>query len=222
MRFANRAEAGRALAEHLRAYAGRSDVVVLALPRGGVAVGFESPASSPSPWTSTSCASSGCRAAKSSPWAPIASDGTRVLNTAIVSRLANQRPGDREHRARGGARARAARARLQERARRDRRARAHVILVDDGLATGASMRVAALALRAREPERLVIAVPVAPRDVCEELGSSSTSWCASRSETGFARSGRPTRTSRRRRTTRCASCSRARRSLPARAQSTPG
>jgi putative phosphoribosyl transferase len=141
MRFANRADAGRALAEHLRAYAGRSDVVVLALPRGGVEVGFELARELAVALDVYLVRKLGVPGREELAMGAIASDGTRVLNTAIVARLGIT----------------------------DEAIARTAILVDDGLATGASMRVAALALRARRPERLVIAVPVAPRDVCEML-----------------------------------------------------
>lgn len=169
MRFANRADAGRALAEHLRAYAGRSDVVVLALPRGGVEVGFELARELAVALDVYLVRKLGVPGREELAMGAIASDGTRVLNTAIVARL-------------GITDEAIARTALEEGRELERRERAYrsgragtdvrgrtVILVDDGLATGASMRVAALALRARRPERLVIAVPVAPRDVCEML-----------------------------------------------------
>jgi putative phosphoribosyl transferase len=168
MRFENRAEAGRALAERLRAYAGR-DVVVLALPRGGVAVGFEVARELAFPLDVYLVRKLGVPGHEELAMGAIASDGTRVLNTAVVTRL-------------GISDAEIASTALEEGRELERRERAYrsgrpavdvrgrtLILVDDGLATGASMRVAALALRARRPKRLVIAVPVAPRDVCDEL-----------------------------------------------------
>ena len=169
MRFANRADAGRALAGHLRAYAGRGDVAVLALPRGGVEVGFELARELAVALDIYLVRKLGVPGREELAMGAIASDGTRVLNTAIVARL-------------GITDEAIARTALEEGRELERRERAYrsgragtdvrgrtVILVDDGLATGASMRVAALALRARRPERLVIAVPVAPRDVCEML-----------------------------------------------------
>jgi putative phosphoribosyl transferase len=169
MRFENRAEAGRALAERLRAYAGRDDVVVLALPRGGVAVGFEVARELAVPLDVYLVRKLGVPGHEELAMGAIASDGTRVLNTAVVTRL---KISDAEIASTALAEGRE----LERRERVYRGGRPGVdlrgrtlILVDDGLATGASMRVAALALRARGPERLIIAVPVAPRDVCDEL-----------------------------------------------------
>lgn len=170
MRFTNRAEAGRALGEHLQAYAGRTDVVVLALPRGGVVVGYELARELAVALDIYLVRKLGVPGREELAMGAIASDGTRVLNTTIVSRL-----GISDQAIASTALEEGRELERRERAYRSGRAATDVrgrivILVDDGLATGASMRVAALALRAREPERLVIAVPVAPRDVCEELG----------------------------------------------------
>jgi putative phosphoribosyl transferase len=169
MRFANRADAGRALAEHLRAYAGRSDVVVLALPRGGVVVGFELARELGLALDIFLVRKLGVPGREELAMGAIAGDGTRVLNTALIAHLGIT---DQE----------IASTALQEGRELERRERAYrggravldvrgrtVILVDDGLATGASMRAAALALRARDPERIVIAVPVGANDVCAML-----------------------------------------------------
>jgi putative phosphoribosyl transferase len=167
--FTDRADAGRALAEHLRAYAGRSDVVVLALPRGGVVVGFELARELALPLDIYLVRKLGVPGREELAMGAIAGDGTRVLNTSVIAHLGitdeeiasialheGRELERREQAYRGGRAATEIRGRT-------------VILVDDGLATGASMRVAALAVRARQPERIVIAVPVGARDVCEML-----------------------------------------------------
>jgi len=167
--FTDRADAGRALAGHLRAYAGRDDVVVLALPRGGVVVGFELARELALPLDIYLVRKLGVPGREELAMGAIAGDGTRVLNSALIAHLgitdqeiastAVQESRELERREdayRGGRPAMEIRGRT-------------VILVDDGLATGASMRVAALAVRARQPERIVIAVPVGARDVCEML-----------------------------------------------------
>ena len=171
MRFTNRREAGRALAGALQAYARRSDVLVLALPRGGVVVGFELARELGVALDVYLVRKLGAPGREELALGAIASDGTRVLNHDVVAAL---RVSDTVLAAialrEGRELERRERTYREGRAAIDVRGRT-VILVDDGLATGASMRAAALALRAREPDRLVVAVPVAPREVCRELAS---------------------------------------------------
>jgi predicted phosphoribosyltransferase len=169
LRFVNRADAGVALARHLQAYAGRADVVVLALPRGGVVVGYEVARALGLALDVHLVRKLGVPGRPELAMGAIASDGTRVLNASLIVRLGisdqeiastalrEERELERRERAYRG-----------ERAAVDVRGRT-VILVDDGLATGASMRVAALALRAREPARVIVAVPVGAKDVCDML-----------------------------------------------------
>jgi putative phosphoribosyl transferase len=171
MQFRNREEAGRALAEPLRKYAHRSEVVVLALPRGGVVVGFELARELDVALDVYLVRKLGAPGREELAMGAIASDGTRVMNDDVVARLRIT-----EGEIAGIATTESRELERRERRYRDGRAAIDVrgrtvILVDDGLATGASMRVAALALRAREPGKLVIAVPVAPRDVCGSLGA---------------------------------------------------
>lgn len=169
MHFTDRADAGRALAGHLRAYAGRDDVVVLALPRGGVVVGFELARELALPLDIYLVRKLGVPGREELAMGAIAGDGTRVLNSALIAHLGitdeeiattalheARELERREHTYRGG------RAAVEIRGRT-------VIIVDDGLATGASMRVAVLAVRARKPERIIVAVPVGAKDVCEML-----------------------------------------------------
>jgi putative phosphoribosyl transferase len=167
--FANRRDAGRKLASVLPGYANRDDVVVLALPRGGVPVGFEVARALRAPLDVFLVRKLGV------PWHPelamgaIASGGVRVLNDDVVEMLGVS-PAEidavaddearelerREHQYRG------------DRGTAEISGRT-VILVDDGLATGASMRAAVLAVRISRPARVVIAVPVASAQTCREL-----------------------------------------------------
>jgi predicted phosphoribosyltransferase len=169
--FENRTHAGRALAEELQGYGGRADTVVLALPRGGVVVGSELARALALPLDVYLVRKLGVPGHEELAMGAIASDGTRVLNATLVARLGitdqqimstaleEGRELDRRERA-----YRSGRTALEVRGRT-------VILVDDGAATGASMRVAALALRARKPERIVIAIPVGASSVCDSLSA---------------------------------------------------
>ncbi len=171
MLFQDRAEAGRELASRLREFAHRPDVLVLALPRGGVPVGYEVARALHVPLDVFMVRKLGV------PWQPelamgaIASGGTLVLNPEVVRGIGipsaefeqvaaheRQELEQREQRYRG------------QRPPLDVKGRT-VILVDDGLATGSSMRAAARALRERGPARVVIAVPLAASVTCLDLRS---------------------------------------------------
>ncbi len=168
-RFRDRAHAGRLLAERLRDYAGRDDVVVLALPRGGVPVGYEIARTLDAPLDVFLVRKLGVPGHEEHALGAIATGGIRVLNTQLVESL--DLPAEwveaidaKERRE------------LQRRERTYRGDRpppdvaGHtVILVDDGLATGATMLAALHALRADEPTRVVVAVPVADPGVCDSL-----------------------------------------------------
>ena len=169
MRFHDRADAGRALALPLEGYRGRSDVLVLALPRGGVLVGFELARELGLALDVYLVRKLGVPGHEELAMGALASDGTRVLNDVVIGRLGITD----ETIASATARSRRELQRRERAYRGDRpavdvRGRT-IILVDDGVATGASIRVAARALRARAPEKLVLAVPVGPRSVCDEL-----------------------------------------------------
>jgi len=169
VRFADRAEAGRKLAAELREYAGREDVVVLALPRGGVPVAFEVARELRTPLDVFVVRKLGLPAEPELAMGAIASGGARVLNDEVVQ-AAGIPPETIE--------AVAARER-EELARREQLYRGErpsltvegktVILVDDGVATGSTMRVAVQALRRQRPAQIVVAVPVAPPQTCNEL-----------------------------------------------------
>ncbi len=170
MLYRDRADAGRRLAEKLRHYADRTDVLVLALPRGGVPVGYEVARALKVPLDVFLVRKLGFPGQEELAMGAIASGGSRVLNTSLLQRLhvsqemvdavadREQRELERREQAyRGSAPPPVVRGRT-------------VILVDDGLATGASMQAAAAALRGREPARVVVAVPVGAPSTCDEFG----------------------------------------------------
>jgi putative phosphoribosyl transferase len=167
--FPNRREGGRALAELLARSVGDGQAVVLALPRGGVPVGFEVAKALDSPLDVFLVRKLGVPGHEELAMGAIASGGVRVLNDEVVAELgipgwAIERVAAREQ----------AELERREKLYRGDRPPADVsgkvaILVDDGLATGASMRAAALAVRQLNPSRVVIAVPVAAAETCAEL-----------------------------------------------------
>jgi putative phosphoribosyl transferase len=170
-RFRDRREAGERLAEQLRAYGNRADVIVLALPRGGVPVGFEVAEALRAPLDVFVVRKLGVPGQEELAMGALASGGTRVLDNEIV-RLARVTESEIE---RATAFAAEEMARQERRYRGDRRFPSvegkTVILVDDGLATGSTMRAAVLALRAQHPAKVVVAVPVGAPETCDALGS---------------------------------------------------
>ena len=167
--FSDRRDAGRVLAEKLTAYANRPDVLVLALPRGGVPVGYEVARALGAPLDVFVVRKLGVPGYEELAMGAVATGGVLVLNDQLVERL-----GIPQH----IIDAVAARER-QELARRERLYRSGrppldvrgrtVILVDDGLATGATMHAAIQALRQQNPARIVVAVPTASPETCEEM-----------------------------------------------------
>jgi putative phosphoribosyl transferase len=169
--FRDRTEAGRLLAETLREYANRNDVVVLALPRGGVPVGFEVAKALNAPLDVFVVRKLGLPGQEELAMGAIASGGTGVLNRELIRAL-----GIPDEMVEQVTREEQRELERREREYRDGRPPVDVrgrtvILVDDGLATGSSMRVAALALKQKEPTQIVVAVPVAPSESCAELES---------------------------------------------------
>jgi putative phosphoribosyl transferase len=169
LRFRDRHDAGAVLARHLELFAGRDDVVVLALPRGGVPVATEVARRLGAPMDVFVVRKLGLPGHAELAIGALASGGVRVLNQDV---FAWHRPSA----ATIAAVTRAARAELERRERTYRRNRPPlpiagrvVILVDDGLATGSTMRAAVLAIRRLRPERVVVAVPVGTREACEAL-----------------------------------------------------
>jgi predicted phosphoribosyltransferase len=168
-RFRDRAEAGRFLAQRLRDYAGRDDVIVLALPRGGVPVGYEVAKALGVPFDVFVVRKLGVPGHEELAMGAIASGGLLVLDPGIVRTLGIS----------GSEIERAVDAELRELERREAAYRdgreppqlegKTVILVDDGLATGSTMRAAALAVRQAKPQQIVAAVPVAARETCDEF-----------------------------------------------------
>jgi putative phosphoribosyl transferase len=167
--FQDRAEAGRVLADRLTSYAGSPDVVVLALPRGGVPVGFRVARSLQAPLDVLSVRKLGVPGREELAMGAIASDGTRVVNRRVVREL-----GIAEDKLQAVAAAEQQELERRERTYRDQRPRPEltgkvVIVVDDGLATGATMWAAVAAIRRQQPARVVVAVPVAAASTCQVL-----------------------------------------------------
>jgi putative phosphoribosyl transferase len=167
--FRNRRDAGRRLAQELLHYANRSDAIVLALPRGGVPVAYEVALALNVPLDVFIVRKLGLPGQEELAIGAIASGGIRVLNEDIIQMLdipeeVIEKVAERE---------------LKELERRERHYRGNqpppevrdrtVILIDDGLATGASMRAAVAALRSQHPARIVVAVPVAAPETCGAL-----------------------------------------------------
>jgi putative phosphoribosyl transferase len=169
MLFANRREAGRILAPLLRKYADSDDVLVLALPRGGVPVGFEVAQALRAPLDVFIVRKLGVPGHDELAMGAIATGGVRVLNDDVVISLELE-PEIIDAVAVREEKELARRERLYRGARPvpDVHGRT-VILIDDGLATGSTMRAAVAALRKQRPARIVVAVPVAAPETCEEF-----------------------------------------------------
>ena len=167
MRFRDRREAGKALAKELGKYANLGDVLILALPRGGVPVAFEVATALRAPLDVFVVRKLGLPGHEELAMGAIASGGVRVINEDVVRYLhipesiidAVAAIEERELERREGM-YREGRSALAVGGRK-------VILIDDGLATGSTMRVAVQSLRQRHPARIVVAVPVAPPSTCE-------------------------------------------------------
>ena len=168
-RFRDRSEAGRVLAQQLTEYAGRDDVIVLALPRGGIPVGYEVAKALGAPLEVFVARKLGVPGHQELAMGAIASGGSAVLDQGLVRRL-------------GVTQAQLDQAVTDETRELERREQAYrgdheppelrgktVILVDDGLATGATMRAAALAVRDQQPAKIVVAVPVAAEETCDQF-----------------------------------------------------
>ena len=171
MKFKDRKEAGERLAGALRQYAGRDDLIVLGLPRGGVPVAFEVAQALDAPLDVMVVRKLGVPGHEELAMGAIASGGIRVVSDDVVQALAIP------------AQVLADTAQLeeeellrQERAFRGERpavslAGHTVVLVDDGLATGSTMLAGIVAARARAPLGVLAAVPVAPRETCRTLSA---------------------------------------------------
>ena len=167
--FQDRREAGRLLASKLSGFKNRSDVLVLALPRGGVPVGFEVAVALDAPLDVFLVRKLGVPRHEELAFGAIATGGVRVLNQDIVHSL-------RMSQDQIEAVATREQAELERRERTYRGDRPApdpagrtVILVDDGLATGATMLAAARALRQENPKAVIVGVPVASPQACGEF-----------------------------------------------------
>jgi predicted phosphoribosyltransferase len=171
MVFSDRADAGRILASKLTNYKGRIDTVILALPRGGIPVAYEIGKELGVPVDVFVVRKLGVPGQEELAMGAIATGGMRIINYDVVEQLGiNQETIDavtdqerkelrrREQLYRG------------ERPPREIRGRS-VILVDDGIATGSTMRAAIAALRQLGPARIVVAVPVASPETCQQIGA---------------------------------------------------
>jgi len=167
--FPNRAEAGRLLGEKLQKYAGRNDVIVLGLPRGGVPVAYEVAQRLGIPLDVFIVRKLGVPGFEELAAGAIASGGVRVLNEDVLRALPNADEIIESVTAKE-----TAELERREKSYRDDRPAPElrdrvVILVDDGLATGATMHAAVKALRQRDVAKIVVAVPVGPPDTCREF-----------------------------------------------------
>lgn len=169
MLFRDRTEAGQKLAQKLTVYANRQDVLVLGLPRGGVPVAFEVAKALNAPLDVFLVRKLGVPGQEEFAMGAIASGGVRILNQEVIERLHISQEA-------------IARTAAQEQRELERRESAYrgnrppldlkdrtIILVDDGLATGATMHAAAIAIRQQQPKQIIAAVPVSAPEVCDEV-----------------------------------------------------
>jgi putative phosphoribosyl transferase len=187
--FANRREAGVEVSSKLRHYAGRHDVVVLALPRGGVPVAFEIAEALDAPLDIFLVRKLGMPGHPEYAMGAIASGGVRVLSDEVVRAYAIPQAAIE-------AIARQEQAELERREREYRKGRSLtdlrgrvVILVDDGLATGSTMRAAVQAVRQHRPARVVVAVPVGAPSTCEEFADITDETICARAPESFSAVG---------------------------------
>lgn len=167
--FADRRAAGRALSRALEGYAGRGDVVVLALPRGGVPVAFEVAQALHAPLDAFAVRKLGVPGREELAMGAVASGGICIVDGNVTGLLALSREEIERVKSRE----------LAELSRRERAYRDHrpplairgknVIVIDDGLATGSSMHAAVEALRLGGPANLAVAVPVGAAQTCERI-----------------------------------------------------
>jgi putative phosphoribosyl transferase len=185
--FHNRVDAGRQLARKLARYANREDVLVLGIPRGGVAVAFEVAQAIHAPLDVLLVRKLGVPGQRELAMGAIASGGARILNQRLIAELGVTEEEVAETIA-------AQEAELQRREDLYRGVRPGIpiqgrtiILVDDGIATGSSMLAAIEALRTFHPKKIVVAVPVAPHHATADIGSVADEFiCLDQPEGFFA------------------------------------
>ena len=172
-RFEDRVAAGRALARVLKAYAAQRDVLVLALPRGGVPVAFEVAQALGAELDVLIVRKLGVPGQPELAMGAISSGDALYLNRELIAltgvteaEVASVLQVEREELARRELLYRGSRPAVRVEGRT-------VIVVDDGIATGASMNAALLALRSKHPARIVVAVPVAPAETQKRLGAAT-------------------------------------------------
>jgi putative phosphoribosyl transferase len=171
--FLDREEAGRALARLLKDRSDLHDPVVLALPRGGVPVGYEVASALGAPLDILLVRKLGVPGQPELAMGAIASGGVQVTNRQVMDQIwASKEEIERVVAEETRELERRERAYRGDRPPTDVRGRT-VILVDDGVATGSSMLAAIEAIRVREPESVIVAVPVAPAETCTRLGSEA-------------------------------------------------
>ncbi|HEX2118845.1 MAG TPA: phosphoribosyltransferase family protein [Acidimicrobiales bacterium] len=185
MAFRDRADAGRVLAGRLGHLAGRDDVLVLGLPRGGVPVAAEVAQALGAPLDVLLVRKLGVPRHAELAMGAIASGGVRVLNSAVIEVL--RIPPDVIDQVTERERVELAR---REQAYRPGRppldvAGRVVVVVDDGLATGSTMRAAVAAVRAQGPARIVVAVPVGATETCGELAAEADEVVCAHMPAGF-------------------------------------
>ncbi len=187
--FGDRREAGRELAARLEHFKGRKDVVVLALPRGGVPVAYEVARALGAPLDIFLVRKLGLPGHRELAMGAIASGGVRVLNEDVVNwyRLPDHVIDEV---------AREEQLELERREREYRHGRAPVelrdriaLLIDDGLATGSTMKAAVQAVRAHGPSRIVVAVPVGSPDTCREFDDIADEIVCARAPEHFSAVG---------------------------------
>lgn len=176
-RFADRREGGRALAARLGAYKNRDEVVILALPRGGVPVAFEVARKLNAPLDVFPVRKLGVPGQEELAFGAIAAGGITVFNESLIKTLhlpdsLVEKVVERE------------REELERREKVYRRNRTPldlagkiVLIIDDGLATGASVRAAIAAVRTEKPKQIIVAAPVASSDTCQQIEQKSDDSC---------------------------------------------
>lgn len=169
--FENRSQAGQRLAKSLMIYANRDEVIVLGLPRGGVPVAYEVAKQLRAPLDVLMVRKLGVPGHEELAMGAIATGGVQVVHHAVIRALGISHQAFEAEAA----------VQMRELRRREEAYRGHtvtpeikgriVILVDDGIATGSTLRAAVQALRQQNPKKIIIAVPIADPDSCTELES---------------------------------------------------